>query len=453
MIIGCGKARQSEGEIHSQPFCPNPVAASLAKKLSRICPFAPVGRVPLPFLVKMSALECARLLKRFNMLALTAGVLYTPAQAVPRPLVLVEGGKISAIASLDHREIPANAKLLDFGPEAALVPGFLDLHIHGGAGYDVMENNPQGLAAMEKLLARHGVTSYYPTTVTAPMDTTLHALERLADEIEGGGRESGVRARPLGIHLEGPFISHLRRGVHPAENLLPAKVETFQRFWQAARGHIKIMTIAPEIEGALDLIAFAAESGVCVSLGHSDADLATTRKAVLAGARHATHTFNAMRPLERRDPGILGEVLTNPVLSADIIADGIHLDPAIVKLFLAAKGDAGSVLITDATSATGMPDGSYRLGNLEVELKQGRCMAGDKLAGSVLTMDAAVRNVMRFAGWSLPQAVAAATSNAARVLKLEQSGRLTEGLAADLAVLNPKGEVKATMVNGVLNAN
>ena len=187
-------------------------------------------------------------------------------------------------------------------------------------------------------------------------------------------------------------------------------VAAFDRFWQAARGHIRVLTIAPELPGALEVIAQAAARGVCVSLGHSDADLNAARAGFAAGARHATHTFNAMRPLDHRDPGILGEVLTDARLSADIIADGIHLDPVIVQLFLKAKGPDAAVLITDATAATGMPDGRYRLGSLEVEVKDGRCMAGGKLAGSVLTMDRAVRNVMQFAQWDLQQAVRLATA-------------------------------------------
>jgi N-acetylglucosamine-6-phosphate deacetylase len=252
----------------------------------------------------------------------------------------------------------------------------------------------------------------------------------------------------LGIHLEGPFISHARRGVHPPENLLAPSVAAFDRFWQAAQGHIRVLTIAPELPGALEVITQAAARGVCVSLGHSDAELNGARAGFAAGARHATHTFNAMRPLDHRDPGILGEVLTDSRLSADIIADGIHLDPVIVQLFLKAKGADGALLITDATAATGMPEGRYRLGSLEVEVKDGRCLAAGKLAGSVLTMDRAVRNVMEFAQWDLQQAVRLATMNPARVTGMKSGGSLEAGAAADLVVLSPSGEVRQTVVRG-----
>jgi N-acetylglucosamine-6-phosphate deacetylase len=251
----------------------------------------------------------------------------------------------------------------------------------------------------------------------------------------------------LGIHLEGPFISHCRRGVHPPEDLLPPTLAAFERFWQAARGHIRVLTIAPELPGAIEVITEAAKRGVCVSLGHSDAAIDTARAGMAAGARHSTHTFNAMRPLGHRDPGILGEVLTDTRLSADIIADGVHVDPAVVQLFLKAKGPEGAVLITDATAATGMPDGHYRLGSLDVEVKDGMCMNGGNLAGSVLTMDLAVRNVMKFAQWDLQQAVRLATLNPARVTGLDD-GWLKAGAPADLLVLSASGEVKNTIIRG-----
>src|ERR1039458_8180886 len=222
------------------------------------------------------------------------------------------------------------------------------------------------------------------------------------------GSPMPLQRLPLGIHLEGPFLSHKRRGVHPPEYLLDPTLEIFERLWQAARGQVRMMTIAPELPGALEVIAEAARRKVCVSIGHSDAALETARAGVKAGASHATHTFNAMRPLDHRDPGILGEVLTDRQLSADIIADGIHVAPEVVQLFLQAKGIERAVLITDAMAAAGMPDGTYQLGPIQVEVKDGRCTSDGKLAGSVLTMDRAVRNVTQFAGWSLHDAVRAA---------------------------------------------
>ena len=389
------------------------------------------------------------------MLAFTAGRLLTPTVAVEHPLVLVEHGRVVDISARSSRQVPAGVSTCDFG-DSVMAPGYVDLHIHGSAGYDVMDDTAVALPAIEQLLARHGVTSYFPTTVTAPMDTTLRALERLADaiekrelDLERQNVDGKIRALPLGIHLEGPFISHARRGVHPPENLLPATLPLFEKFWQAARGRIRMITIAPELEDAPEVIAEAARRGVCVSLGHSDADFAAAERGIVAGARHATHTFNAMRPLHHRSPGILGAVLTDGRVSADIIADGVHLDPAIVKLLADAKGPKQTVLITDATSATGMPEGRYRLGSIEVDVRDGKCMVDGKLAGSVLTMDRAVRNLARFAEWDLPQAVAAASQNPARVARIANKGALAVGADADFVVLNSEGEVLRTFVGGI----
>lgn len=381
---------------------------------------------------------------------ITAGRLYSPLEEIERPLIFVEDGMITEVRSQTSREIPAGSSVTDLG-DVVLAPGFIDIHIHGGAGYDVMKADPAALPAVERLLRLHGVTSYVPTTVTAPVDLTLAALQRLADAIEAGGDspDGELRARPVGIHLEGPFISHARRGVHPPADLLPPTLDMFERFWEASRGHIKIITIAPELEGARAVIAEATRRGVCVSLGHSDANLQETQAGVAAGARHATHCFNAMRPLDHREPGILGEVLTDGRLTAEIIADGIHVDPLIVRLFLRAKGAEAAVLVTDATAATGMPNGRYFLGSLEVDVKDGRCMAGGKLAGSVLTLDKAVQNVLKFANWNLQQAIRLATLNPARTAGLPSSlGSIVAGGAADMVALSPSGEVRTTIARG-----
>lgn len=382
------------------------------------------------------------------MLALTARSLYTPLEQIDRPLVLVEDGMVVTVVSRSDREIPAGAKVLDFN-DGILTPGLVDIHIHGAAGFDVMQADAEGRCRLEKFLATRGVTSYFPTTVTAPIDTILRALERLADGMERGTMDSN-RAQPLGIHLEGPFLSHARRGVHPPENLLAPTLASFDRFWQAARGHIGMMTIAPELDGAAELITEATKRGVSISIGHSDADLNAARAGVAAGAHHATHTFNAMRPLDHREPGIIGEVLSNPALTADIIADGIHVHPEVVRIFLEAKGPERAVLITDATAAAGMPDGKYWLGSLEVEVKDGKCLHEGKLAGSVLTLDRAVRNAMQFAAWDLRQALRAATLNPAAVVRAAKKGRIEPGADADLLVVSSDGQVRATITKGMI---
>jgi N-acetylglucosamine-6-phosphate deacetylase len=383
------------------------------------------------------------------MIALTARELYTPLDAVSEPLLLIEDGRIVEVASRDAKPVPAGVRLIDY-EDAILAPGFVDVHIHGGAGRDVMDSDADGLSVIEALIASHGVTSYFPTTVTAPLDRTLAALDRLATAIDAKSDSGKRRARPAGIHLEGPFLSHEKRGVHPPECLQTPSLALLDRFWEASRGLIKMMTIAPELDGAAEVITEAAKRGICVSLGHSNAELDATRAGVKAGARHFTHAFNAMRRLDHRNPGIEGEMLTNDELTADIIADGIHVDPVMVQLFLKAKGPGNAILITDATAATGMPDGRYRLGSIEVEVKAGRCEAGGRLAGSVLTMDAAVRNVMRFAGWDLRTSLRLASANPARVAGLSGRGEIAPGSDADLVVLNANGEARETIIHGAL---
>jgi len=384
------------------------------------------------------------------MLAITARALFTPLEKVEQPLVLIDGDKIVRLASRSAAEIPSGAKHIDF-EDSFLAPGLIDLHVHGAVGYDLMQDDEAGRAAFEDFLFRHGVTSYYPTTLTASLADTLRALERLGRAVEQAERlQVNPRACPLGIHLEGPFLSHLRLGVHPPERLLSPTLDTFKRLWHASQGKIKVMTIAPELPGALEVIGEAAKLGVCVSLGHSDATLEQAKAGIAAGGRHATHTFNAMRPLGHRDPGIVGEVLSNVSITADIIADGVHVHPSIVRVFLQAKGLERTVLVTDGTAATGMPDGRYMLGSLKVEVQDGKCLHDGKLAGSVLTLDRAVRNAMEFAGIDLQQALRLATVNAARAVNISR-GVLQEGCAADIAVRTPSGNVRASLARGAIS--
>jgi len=379
----------------------------------------------------------------------TARRLYTPLQEISDPVLVVEDGHIAQVGSKHSRELPSEAKIVDYG-DATLAPGFFDVHIHGGSGLDLMRAAPTELPQLGKFLATHGVTAYFPTTVAAPLDVTCAALDRLATAIEttASSSNSGDGARPLGIHLEGPFLSHKRRGVHPPEYLVEPTIPIFDRLWQAARGQVRMLTIAPEIPGAMEVIAEAARRKVCVSIGHSDADMPSAQAAVKAGARHATHTFNAMRPLDHREPGIIGEVLSDDQITADLIADGIHVAPAVVKLFLEAKGPERAVLITDAISATGMPDGQYQLGPIQVDVKDGRATSNGSLAGSVLTMDRAVRNITQFSNWSLRDAVRAASLNPARAVGMPECGTLAEGARADFVVLSPAGDVRKTIVGG-----
>lgn len=378
--------------------------------------------------------------------AITAAELFTQVEYISSPVILVEDGLITRTGSREAVEIPATAVLLDF-PGATLSPGFIDIHIHGSAGYDVMQGEQKGLEKMASFLAHRGVTSFLATTVTAETSRLLAAVERLAEQVHNWP-SGGAMAKPFGIHMEGPWISKLRCGVHPTSAIANPSLEMFDRYYRAANGCLRLLTIAPELPGAAEVIHEAVKRGVRVSLGHTDGQLRDADAALQAGATHATHTFNAMRPLNHREPGVIGRVLDSTAMTAEIIADGVHVDPVVVDLFLRCKGLDQSVLVTDATSAAGMPDGKYKLGTFEVTVTGDRCELNGNLAGSVLTLDRAVRNVMQFSGWSLGHAVRLATANPARVVGEPKRGTLSAGARADITVLSPKGEVVECFAGG-----
>jgi N-acetylglucosamine-6-phosphate deacetylase len=355
------------------------------------------------------------------------------------PVVRTEGGRIVDIAAG-----PPN------GSSETLSAPFFDVHVHGACSYDFMAANPREVLAVGQFLAGRGVGHYLPTTVTGPLDSTLRALETLADSIEapldnGAARPAAV---PVGIHLEGPFVSHVKRGVHPTDSIREPDIALFDRLQQAARGHIRLMTLAPELPHALDLIRHVTGSGVRVSMGHSNATFAETEAAISAGASSATHLFNAMRALDHREPGIVGTILQRDDVYAELICDGVHVHPAMVRLWMKMKGNERAILVTDGMSATGMPDGTYTLGNFEVQVKHGVCMFGETLAGSVLTMDGAVANVQQFTGISLESAVRLATRNPAAMLGMEHLTAMRPGDPADFNVFNDAGEFTGRIRGG-----
>jgi N-acetylglucosamine-6-phosphate deacetylase len=372
----------------------------------------------------------------------TADRLWDGRKVVESPVIVVEDGRIASIASRKEAAIPAGE--LHAFPGLTLGPAFFDVHIHGSAGHDVMEATPEALLTIGNFLVKRGVGAYLATTVTAPIDATLRSLNGLAKLIEKAqeGAQEQITTWPIGIHLEGPFLSHAKRGVHPPDLLLAPQIDVFDRMFEAAEGHVRLMTLAPELPGAAELAAHATAKGVRVSVGHSNATAAETDPVLAAGATSATHTFNAMRPLDHREPGILGVVLTRDDLFAELICDGIHTAPELVRLWWKAKGAERAILITDGMAAAGMPDGQYMLGGFPVQVANGKAMANGVLAGSVLTLDraltgATVENGLRLLGANpaamtgfSDRAGSVAVGQPANLVAVDAAGRLVQAIHA-----------------------
>ena len=372
---------------------------------------------------------------------ITARRLITDTEEIAYPIISVEDGHIRQI-----EEGEAN------GSTETLTAAFFDIHVHGARSFDFMAADAAGIAEVGRFLVTRGVAHYLPTTVTAPLDLTLRALDHLADAIERPvAVSSGAPvAVPMGIHLEGPFVSHGKRGVHPEVSIREPSIELFDRLQEAARGHIRLMTLAPELPHALELIEHATSTGVRVTMGHSTATAEDTLAAIAAGATSSTHLFNAMRPLDHREPGIVGTILDRADIYAEAICDGVHVHPAIIRLWLKMKGEERAILVTDGMSATGVPDGTYKLGDFEVVVKDGVCLSGETLAGSVLTMDQAVANVQKFTGTSLGAAVRLASRNPARMMGMPQLSQMGVGTPANFNVFDAAGDHTGTIFCGRL---
>ena len=376
----------------------------------------------------------------------------TPLEEIRDALILVEGHTIVEVGHRDEVKLPGRVEEYD-ARGMTVVPGFVDVHIHGASGREVMEGNAEALESVAITVVRYGTTSLLATTLTASEERICHSLKAVAQQIrrqETANPQNRPIAEILGIHLEGPFISPARRGVHPAEWIVPPSVQMLQRLLEAADGCTKILTLAPEVPGALELTDVAREEGLVAAIGHTDATYAEARAAIDHGARHAVHVFNAMRPFFHRETGVLGAVLTAPEVTAELIADGIHVDSPAIRLLLAAKGIERVLLVSDGTAATGMPDGKYRLGTVDVTVTGGVCRdAEGHLAGSTLTLDRALRNVVAL-GVPLRDAVRMLTLNPARLLGLEQKkGVLAPGADADLVLLDGNLHVARVMTRGV----
>jgi N-acetylglucosamine-6-phosphate deacetylase len=374
---------------------------------------------------------------------------FTPTTEIPDAAILFRDGVIESVTPRSAVSLPAGAQEISATGQIA-APGFIDVHIHGAGGHDVMEGTESALKTVARTLAAHGTTSFVATTVTASPDSICRSAEGIASYICRQHQSDDARADILGIHFEGPFLSPVRRGVHPTEFLKLPSAELLEKFIGAAKGNARILTIAPELLGAIPCIDAAHKAGLVVAIGHTDATYEQARAAIARGAHHAVHVYNAMRPFSHRDSGVIGAVLTTPEVTAELIADGVHVDETAMRLLLQAKGAGGVILVSDGISATGMPDGKYTLGTFEVTVGGGVCRnAEGKLAGSTLTLDRALRNIVNL-GASLSDALRMLTLNPATLLGIEfKKGSLRPGADADILLLNEALNITQFWTRGI----
>ena len=362
--------------------------------------------------------------------------IFDPDGVIRRGEVAVDGGRI-----VDRRWHTEGERRVD-GRGGILVPGFVELHIHGLGGVDCSDGRAETLSAMSRFLPRYGVTGFLPTVMTLDLDFMGGMTNLLAGGVEQPG------ARILGLHMEGPFISPAFKAVMDPRYLALPSPENVRRLLGAHPEQIAMITLAPELPGALEMARSLPD--ICFSAGHSDASAEQARAAFDGGITHVTHLFNAMRPMHHREPGILGAALTDSRVTCQLICDFVHIHPDMLRLALAMKGPKRICLVSDSMMAAGLGDGDYTLGGQRVFVRNGQArIEGGRLAGSTLTLDAALRNLVSL-GWPLEKVLPMLTSTPAREAGLAGRGSLEVGNFADMVLLNDDLTVEKTWVEGRL---
>lgn len=372
---------------------------------------------------------------------ISGGTIVTPSETLTDHTLVIEDHKIVSIEA-GRYATGKRDRLID-ARGLWVVPGFIDLHVHGSAGHDTMDATPEALIGMARFFARHGVTVYLPTTIAASRQRILAAVENV-----GRCPQPQDGAHHQGVHLEGPYLSPDYAGAQPSEHLRAPNPGEYATW--LATGLIRLITIALELEGALSMIEQGVEQGIEFAVGHSGAGYDLVLEAADCGLRQATHTFDGMRGLHHRSPGTVGAVLTDDRIYAQVIADGVHLHPAVIKLVVRSKGVGRTILVTDAIRAAGLQDGEYNLGGHKITVRQGIARtATGSLAGSTLTLDTALRNVIRYTGLSLGEALPMVTSVPAEAIGLAgRKGVLAPGADADVTLLDSDLNVRLVIVAG-----
>lgn len=372
-------------------------------------------------------------------------------------VIYLQDGMIEHIqpeSELDGAEpIPQEGEQVIDGCGCYAIPGMIDLHFHGCMGSDVCDATEEALHTIAKYEASIGVTAISPATMTLSGDELVHVLENAATYKKkmAGAADAAYEAELVGINMEGPFISKAKKGAQDERNIIPCDVELFHRFQCAADGLVKFIGIAPEEPGAIPFVD-AVKDEVSVSLAHTNSDYEHAMEAFSHGANHAVHLYNAMPPFTHRAPGVVGAVADNPHVMAEMICDGVHIHPSVVRATFAMLGKERMILISDSMRAAGMPDGRYTLGGLDVDVKGNRAtlVSDGALAGSVTTLPDCMRTVVQKMGLPLETAVAAATENPARSLSIyDQQGSLTAGKKANVVLLDEDLKLVAVVKDGV----
>lgn len=368
---------------------------------------------------------------------------HLPHQILPSATVWISNGKLKRIEPTQEIEtIEGDDERID-GNGMWLIPGMIDVHIHGANGYDMMDGTEDSIQEVSRACAATGCTSFLATSVSSTMEDLLNMIRIVKAVI---GREQG--ARIAGIHLEGPYLNPKRKGMQNEKYLRHPNLDEMKLIFQEAGSLIKMVTIAPELPGGLELISFLKEQGVVIAVAHSDATYEEAKLAFTAGASHVTHCFNGMRPIHHRDPGLIVAAFEEPHVSLQAIVDQVHLHPAIVRLMHRLKGPEGMVLITDALQAMGLGDGNYMFGGHHVTVSGGIARLADgTLASSTVTMNEALR-LTEANGISMEDAVRMASTTPAHILGLYSKGKIEVGYDADLVLMDEHYQVQWTMIEG-----
>ena len=375
------------------------------------------------------------------------GTIITPFHLVSAKAIIVEKGRIREIVNKEEISSATltGAKVIE-GKDKFIVPGYIDIHVHGGGGSDVMDGDYEAINQIAIAHSHFGTTSFLPTTMTMSKDKIIRSLRSICEAVKKGTAGAEI----LGIHMEGPYINPEKKGAQKEDDIKKISIEEFLEFNQASGNLIRLVTIAPEMPGAIGLIKYLYKQGIIASVGHTNATYVQTQAGIQAGLSHVTHTFDAMRGLHHREPGVVGAALTSPELTVEIIADGVHIHPIVLKILTKIKEGEKVVLITDAMRAAGLKEGTYDLGGQEVIVNKGQARLKDgTLAGSVLTMDKAVKNMVNKIGIQLPKAIQMASYNPAKSIGIDdKKGSLEPGKDADIVILNKNLETELTIVAG-----